>query len=79
MVGQSGTDKPDPVLVTSPPAMTRTNVAAATARANRWSQTNLMRPAYVVLNENETVLVSFGPIVTDCVWAPSFSCHASIV
>ena len=35
VVGQSGTDRPDPVLVTSPPAVTRTSVATATSFAKR--------------------------------------------
>ena len=35
MFGQSGTDKPAPWLVTSPPIQTSTNVAAAVASAKR--------------------------------------------
>src|SRR5687768_17396029 len=35
--GQSGTERPDPVLVTSPPAKIRTAVDAAVSSAKRWS------------------------------------------
>ena len=35
VIGQSGTERPEPVLVTSPPAMTRSHVHAATSFANR--------------------------------------------
>jgi len=38
-VGQSGTDIPTPLLVTSPPMHTNPNVARATKAANRNSQT----------------------------------------
>ena len=36
VVGQSGTDSPEPVLVTRPPAKIRTAVEAATSTAKRW-------------------------------------------
>ncbi len=36
-VGQSGTDNPEPVLVTRLPASTRSTVQPATSFANRWS------------------------------------------
>ena len=37
MFGQSGTDRPEPVLVTSPPAKIRTAVEAATSAAKSGS------------------------------------------
>jgi len=38
-VGQSGTDNPDSVLVTSPPTKIRSAVQQAVKRAKRWSPT----------------------------------------
>jgi hypothetical protein len=35
--GQSGTERPEPVLVTNPPARISTAVETATSDANRWS------------------------------------------
>src|SRR5687768_16884289 len=39
--GQSGTERPEPVLVTSPPARISTAVETATSAANRWSNISL--------------------------------------
>src|SRR5258705_1308946 len=78
--GQSGTDRPEPVLVTSPPAKIRTPVDAATSAANRGSMQLLRDPARpYALNVKATSLVSFSPTVTVCVCVPSLSCHASMV
>src|SRR6185295_15359808 len=38
VVGQSGTDRPESVLVTMPPAATSKSVAHTSRRAYRWSQ-----------------------------------------
>src|SRR6185503_20170893 len=79
--GQSGTDSPEPVLVTSPPAKIRTAVDAATSAAKSGSMGNDSAgadPRYA-LNVKATSLVSFSPMVTVCVCVPSFSCHASMV
>src|SRR5215468_10913626 len=37
VVGQSGTARPAPVLVTSPPAMIRNTVATMVTTANQWA------------------------------------------
>src|SRR5262252_2628791 len=44
VVGQSGTDKPESVLVTRLPARTRRTVQPATNFAKRWSITGTARP-----------------------------------
>src|SRR5437763_7087030 len=93
--GQSGTDRPEPVLVTRPPAKISAPVEAATSAAKRGSikiTAGLTRPAlrismpagrkaptYAALYVNATAFDSFAPTVTVIVWVPSFSCHASIV
>src|SRR5262245_27705626 len=113
--GQSGTARPDPVLVTRPPAKISTRVDAATRAAKRcrtipgYDGASRARPVTcrvrrdsrlairgrpghesritnpqshcqdVILNVNGSSLVSLLPSVTFCVWAPSFSCHASMV
>ncbi len=71
-VGQSGTDRPDAVLVTRLPASTSSTVQPATSVAKRWS-------IYAGLKVKLTSLVSFAPIVTFCSCVPAFSCHASMV
>ena len=63
--GQSGTDRPEPVLVTRPPAKISSAVDNATSVAKRWSSMGPCQVA-VVLNEKGTSFVSFSPIVTVC-------------
>ena len=41
VVGQSGTARPAPLLVTSPPATMSPSVAPAVTRARRWMPTSL--------------------------------------
>src|SRR5262245_37163901 len=84
--GQSGTDSPEPVLVTRPPAKIRSAVDAATRHAKKWRLVAGCRLpvasgdiAYLLVNVNSAVAVAFSPTTTDWVCAPSVSCHASTV
>src|SRR6187402_532802 len=75
--GQSGTDRPEPVLVTSPPAKMRTAVDAAVSSAKRWS--GIAASSSYPLKVKATSFDSLAPIVTLAVLVPNFSCQASIV
>ena len=77
MFGQSGTDRPEPVLVTRPPAKISTAVESRDEHREEMEQHASDRD--YSLNVKATSFVSFAPIVTVCVCVPSFSCHASMV
>ena len=76
--GQSGTERPEPVLVTMPPA------AMSSTRAADDELDVAVQPDHAsglarLEREGDSPSVSLAPIVTLCVCVPSFSCHASMV
>src|SRR5262249_21038721 len=81
VVGQSGTERPESVLVTDAPAAMSSTVQAATSFAYGWSQTEVGRRRSEVgivdyagaLKVNVISFESFSPSVTCCVCRPSFS------
>ena len=84
MVGQSGTERPEPVLVTMPPAAISSTVDGGdelrvAVEPDHACCGSVALPAGGALNVNVTSFASFSPSVTVCVCVPSFSCHASIV
>ena len=50
-----------------------------TNRAVRSEKCELLHQFFWTLKTKVSALVSFAPMVTVCVWVPSFSCHASMV
>src|SRR5262249_28126622 len=75
VVGQSGTERPESVLVTMPPAAIRRTVQAATSFAYR----RCPMSAYEALDVTVSTLASFSPSVIGSDWRPSFSCTASML